>query len=81
MLLCVLAIHESRPLFQKSRDVYRSMSKRFSSKMIGDTVVQDIEASIEVNKSKALTEKNDDDRGVTGDMFVEENSMEVNGTL
>ena len=31
LLLCVLAVHESRPLFEKTRELYRSMSKRMSS--------------------------------------------------
>jgi hypothetical protein len=35
LLFCVLAAHESMPLVYKSREVYRTFSKRFSSK-IGD---------------------------------------------
>ena len=31
LLLCVLAVHESRPLFEKSQELYRSLSKRLSS--------------------------------------------------
>lgn len=52
LLLCVLAMHESRPLFEKSRDVYRSMSKRFSSRMSDVNNTQDIETSVGFEKSE-----------------------------
>jgi hypothetical protein len=42
-------VHESRPLFEKSRDVYRTMSKRFSSRM-SNGMTLDMEASLAVDK-------------------------------
>eukprot|EP00956_Cyclotella_meneghiniana_P006009 scaffold7825_cov67-Cyclotella_meneghiniana.AAC.3 len=47
LLLVVLAAHESGPLFEKSREVYRTMSKRFSS-----TVHEGIDQSHDVSKEE-----------------------------
>lgn len=60
LLLCVLAMHESQPLFEKSRDVYRSMSSRFSRRM-SDVITQDVETSCGVGKSKADQSSGEDD--------------------
>jgi hypothetical protein len=76
LLLCILAAHESMPLFEKSKEVYRTMSKRFSSKM-SDGVVQDVQTTIELSKT------NDDAQsremiGDGADCVVEEDSFQLN---
>ena len=50
--LCVLAVHESRPLFEKSRELYRSVSKRMSS----TSRINDVDAEALLGKD----EENDD---------------------
>ena len=41
LLLVVLALHESRPLFEKAKKVHRSISMRMSSRILGgSTIVQ-----------------------------------------
>ena len=52
LLLCVLAVHESRPLFEKSRELYRSVSKRMSS----TSRINDVDAEALLGKD----EENDD---------------------
>merc|ERR1712161_109944 len=39
LLLVVLAVHESRPLFEKAREVQRSISRRLSSKRLSSSQV------------------------------------------
>lgn len=51
LLLFVLAIHESRPLFEKSKEVYRTMSKRFSSRF-GDDIAQDVQSTIDISQTE-----------------------------
>lgn len=60
LLLCVLTIHESQPLFEKSRDVYRSMSSRFTGS-VHDVITQELETSFDVGKSNAEVSFGEDD--------------------
>ena len=39
LLLLVLALHESRPLFEKAKEVHRSISMRMSSRMLGRSAI------------------------------------------
>lgn len=66
LLLFILAAHESRPLFEKAREQYRSMSTRFSSRMSG-TITQQVESSFDISK----LDVEDEEREVV-ESFVEE---------
>jgi len=39
LLLVVLALHESRPLFVKAKEVHRSLSRRISSRVLGGSTI------------------------------------------
>ncbi|KAL3781370.1 hypothetical protein HJC23_013454 [Cyclotella cryptica] len=70
LLLFILAAHESRPLFEKAREQYRSMSTRFSSRMSG-VIIQEVESSLGVSKSDVEGGKMEVDES-----FVEDQSPE-----
>ena len=44
LLLIVLMAHESRPLFEKSKEAYKTMSKRFSATIEDDVDPQLVDA-------------------------------------
>ena len=68
LLLFILAAHESRPLFEKAREQYRSMSTRFSSRMSG-IITQEVELSLGISNSHVEGAEKEVDES-----FVEENS-------
>lgn len=75
LLLCVLAVHESRPIFEKSKEVYRIMSKRFSSRL-NDGVGQNAQPTIDA--SKTYVDSDEKDSAATGKSFVKDDSFQSN---
>jgi hypothetical protein len=59
LLLCVLAAHESRPLFEKSREVYRSLSRRLSSKGSTLEATTAVQSSIVMSKMDLQNKEGD----------------------
>ena len=71
-------MHESRPLFEKSRDVYRSMSKRFSSRMSEINSTQDIETSVGFEKSEIQERGGEAVADEAVEVIVDEDSLHEN---
>eukprot|EP00751_Fragilariopsis_kerguelensis_P016213 CAMPEP_0170845184 /NCGR_PEP_ID=MMETSP0734-20130129/7431_1 /TAXON_ID=186038 /ORGANISM="Fragilariopsis kerguelensis, Strain L26-C5" /LENGTH=425 /DNA_ID=CAMNT_0011213953 /DNA_START=190 /DNA_END=1467 /DNA_ORIENTATION=- len=61
LLLVVLAVHESRPLFEKARVVQRSISRRLSKRMSSSQVItipvpmEDEDSSSDMNMNKEIS--------------------------